>query len=207
LRQNDFGGTLGGPLKLAHVGESRDKTFFFFSYEGLRLVQPQAATVTYVPDSALRQAAPSPLRQALNTFPVANGPDLGTGIAEFRGSWSNPSSIDSASIRLDHALADKGKVFFRFSNTSSSITVRSGGFLGVPSNPSSSSFVTRSYTVGATNLLSNRLTNDIRANYSSNEATLSQQLDSFGGAQPSSFAKTQGIDVTNTPAYNVSLAL
>src|SRR3712207_4965476 len=30
LRQNDFGGTLGGPLR-------RDRTFFFASYEGLRL--------------------------------------------------------------------------------------------------------------------------------------------------------------------------
>ncbi len=30
LRQNDFGGVLGGALR-------RDKTFFFFSYEGLRL--------------------------------------------------------------------------------------------------------------------------------------------------------------------------
>jgi hypothetical protein len=32
-RQNDFGGTLGGPI-------FKDKTFFFFSYEGLRLLQP-----------------------------------------------------------------------------------------------------------------------------------------------------------------------
>src|SRR6202047_296307 len=29
-RQNDFGGVFGGPIK-------RDRTFFFFSYEGLRL--------------------------------------------------------------------------------------------------------------------------------------------------------------------------
>src|SRR5580700_9863334 len=32
-RQNDFGGVFGGPI-------IRDKTFFFFSYEGLRLRQP-----------------------------------------------------------------------------------------------------------------------------------------------------------------------
>src|SRR6202007_1961094 len=34
LRQNDFGGVLGGPLK-------KDKLFFFGSYEGLRVRQPQ----------------------------------------------------------------------------------------------------------------------------------------------------------------------
>src|SRR5262249_26827183 len=48
-RQNDFGGTLGGPI-------SRDKTFFFFSYEGLRLRLPQTA-LTFVPDGAARTNA------------------------------------------------------------------------------------------------------------------------------------------------------
>lgn len=41
LRYNQFGGTIGGPLWLPHFGEGgpffdKDKTFFFFSYEGLR---------------------------------------------------------------------------------------------------------------------------------------------------------------------------
>src|ERR1700738_2766685 len=31
--QNDFGGFLGGPIR-------KNNTFFFFSYEGLRLLQP-----------------------------------------------------------------------------------------------------------------------------------------------------------------------
>ena len=29
----------------------KDKTFFFVSYEGLRLTAPQAATISYVPDA------------------------------------------------------------------------------------------------------------------------------------------------------------
>ena len=49
LRQNDFGFVLGGPVLLPRFGEGgplvgyngRNKTFFFFSYEGLRLRQPQ----------------------------------------------------------------------------------------------------------------------------------------------------------------------
>jgi hypothetical protein len=43
-RRNNFGATLGGPIK-------KDKTFFHFSYEGLRLVQQVAATGT-VPTAA-----------------------------------------------------------------------------------------------------------------------------------------------------------
>ena len=50
-RQNDFGGVLGGPI-------IKNKTFFFFSYEGLRLRQP-ATQQSVVPDAATRQAAPS----------------------------------------------------------------------------------------------------------------------------------------------------
>src|SRR6266513_669323 len=38
-RQNDFGGTLGGPIL-------KDRTFFFFSYEGLLLRLPQTALST-----------------------------------------------------------------------------------------------------------------------------------------------------------------
>jgi hypothetical protein len=51
LRQNDFGGVLGGAIR-------RDKTFFFFSYEGLRLRQPQFA-VTDVPSLQFRKLAGS----------------------------------------------------------------------------------------------------------------------------------------------------
>jgi hypothetical protein len=49
LRQNDFGGVFGGPLR-------RNTTFFFISYEGLRLLQPQVE-VTDVPSIDTRQQA------------------------------------------------------------------------------------------------------------------------------------------------------
>ena len=36
LRQNQFGGTIGGPIYIPKVYNGKDKTFFFFNYEGLR---------------------------------------------------------------------------------------------------------------------------------------------------------------------------
>jgi hypothetical protein len=36
VRYNDFGATIGGPVVLPHIYNGRDKTFFFFAYEGLR---------------------------------------------------------------------------------------------------------------------------------------------------------------------------
>src|SRR5918997_2430114 len=69
LRQHDFGGTTGGPLR-------RDRTFFFASYEGLRLRLPQVA-ITDVPSLAARRSAPAPLRPFFDAFPVPTGADLG----------------------------------------------------------------------------------------------------------------------------------
>src|SRR5205814_4766693 len=77
LRQNDFGGTFGGPVRNPYLHDGKDKTFFFVSYEGLRLIQPQPAAVMLVPDAALRANTPSPLNQVLNAFPLqtAGSPD------------------------------------------------------------------------------------------------------------------------------------
>lgn len=50
---NDFGGTLGGPLRVPHLYNGRERTFFFASYEGLRL--PRETPInTSVPTLAMR---------------------------------------------------------------------------------------------------------------------------------------------------------
>src|SRR5215475_6945466 len=77
--QNDFGGVFGGPI-------FKDKTFFFFSYEGLRLRQP-VTQQSVVPDNASRQAAPVGVRPFLNAYPVANGAQVGPGLAQFNASY------------------------------------------------------------------------------------------------------------------------
>src|SRR5947207_42124 len=82
LRQNDFGGTLGGPVTIPGLYNGKDKTFFFVSYEGLRLIAPQPAAIFGVPNLCLRgqaattctdSPAPAELQPVLNAFPVPNG--------------------------------------------------------------------------------------------------------------------------------------
>src|SRR5690348_12766054 len=63
---NDFGGVFGGPIW-------KDKSFFFFSYEGARLRLPQTV-VTQVPSKDARTSAPSALAPYLNAYPQPNGP-------------------------------------------------------------------------------------------------------------------------------------
>jgi hypothetical protein len=158
LRQNDFGGTLGGPFSIPGLYYGKDKTFFFVSYEGLRLVAPQPAAASFVPDLCMRglvaecppgrQPAASALQSVVNAFPVPNTSleDATNGFGQFVGAWSNPSSIDSTSIRFDHALNDKLRLFFRFSNTSSSKASRPSG--EVPTIFATSAYSLRTYTAG-----------------------------------------------------------
>src|SRR6266478_2230714 len=109
-RQNDFGGTLSGPIL-------RDRTFFFFSYEGLRLRLPTVGVTTVPCDSTCtvfgnaRTMAASAMQPYLNAYPLPNGPEVftpctpnvngcpssgkqSTGSAEFDKSYSNAGTLD-----------------------------------------------------------------------------------------------------------------
>ena len=59
----------------------KDSTFFFFSYEGLRL-RLAANSLTTVPDLTSRQNAVAAVQPYLNAFPLPNGPAAGNGMAE-----------------------------------------------------------------------------------------------------------------------------
>ena len=115
LRQNDFGGTFGGPIQFR--SNANPRSFFFVSYEGLRLTQPQAATIQYVPDLSMRQQSPSSMQGILDAFPAPNGMDYGDAanpsLAEFIQAYSSPSAIDSTSVRVDRSFGRVLSVFGR----------------------------------------------------------------------------------------------
>jgi hypothetical protein len=52
-RQNDYGGSLGGPIRIPHIYDGHDKTFFFFSWEQYHNAVGVTATST-VPTAAER---------------------------------------------------------------------------------------------------------------------------------------------------------
>lgn len=175
-RQNDFGGTFSGPLR-------RDSTFFFFSYEGLRLRLPQT-NLTLVPDLQTRQNAIAAQQPYFNSLPLPNGPEVGGGIAQFNASYSNRASLDAYSLRVDQKLGDKITVFGRYNYSPSSIVAR--GFNGFPllSVVTPQDITTQTATAGMTWLVSPQFTNDLRFNYSRANAFSYSYLDDFGGAVP-----------------------
>jgi hypothetical protein len=175
-RQNDFGGTFSGPIL-------RDKTFFFFSYEGLRLQLPETALTT-VPDLNARKIASPALQPFLNAYPFDPAqPDLGNGIAQFNKSFSNPASLDAYSIRVDHRLNQALQLFARYNYSPSEIVQRGAG--GTPlSVVSPARITTQTATAGVIWIISPEITNDFRFNYSSTNGSSRYSIDTFGGAVP-----------------------
>src|SRR5882762_7692002 len=109
VRMNDFGASLGGPAR-------RKRTFFFLSYEGLRLWQPFAWRAA-VPDTLVRLVAADWVRPLLDLFPLPNGPELGPGLAEWTGRNNRPSRFDAGNVRIDHALSSHITFFGRYNQT------------------------------------------------------------------------------------------
>jgi hypothetical protein len=65
--QNDFGFTVGGPVRLPHIYSGRDKTFFFFAYEGFRL-QTGGTSVLSLPPESFRKGDFSALLPGTQLF-------------------------------------------------------------------------------------------------------------------------------------------
>lgn len=190
LRQNNFGGVLGGPLLLPSFGEGtrplwydgKNRTFFFFSYEALRLRQPLFAA-TDVPSRAARQIAPAGIRPILNSYPLPTGPDRVNGLADFVASYSDPSRLDATSLRMDHVVGSKLSFFGRF-NYAPSEAAQRGVNLSPLNNISTVRLKTLTLTSGATYIASPKVTADFRFNYSRNAGTSIFEIDELGGAVP-----------------------
>jgi len=103
---NDFGGTLGGPLSIPHLYNGRDKTFFFISYEGLRLPR-ETPILLSVPSLDMRNGnlgyyldqtycEPDPQTQCPNGYTVYN-PD-GSVLASTNSTTPVPVSQISSNL-------------------------------------------------------------------------------------------------------------
>lgn len=141
FNRNEFGGSAGGPVLIPRVYNGKNRTFFFVSYEGLRIREPAAFTVN-VPTDALRSgnfAGLTPLIDPLSGSPFPNNqipsgrinpvtkklqefypaPNLpGTGAAgtgnNFNRVLPNPQDVNRYSIRVDHEITQKDQFYARF---------------------------------------------------------------------------------------------
>ena len=54
LRQNDYGFTVGGPIRIPKIYDGHDKSFFFFNFEQFRQSANISNTIGIVPTAAQR---------------------------------------------------------------------------------------------------------------------------------------------------------
>lgn len=172
LRSNQFGGVLGGPVVSS-------RTFFFVSYEGLRLRLPQAALLQ-VPSRDARSQAVGASASLLNAFPDPNGRDLGGGLAEFAAGWSDPSTSDAFGGRLDHSFSSGVQSFFRFNYAPSERSIRNANGGGAILERSIVDIAT--YTGGLTVSTNPSSVTEMRFNYSASDGDSHWKPDAFAGA-------------------------
>lgn len=134
-KQNQFGGTVGGPVKLPGIFDGKNSTFFFYGFEGLRTRRGLTRN-TLVPGQAFRSGDFSALGIAIRDpltgqpFPGNRIPDnrisntskflLGfvplpnnpTGTLQYAA--SSVSDYDQHSIRVDRRIG-KGNLYVRYS--------------------------------------------------------------------------------------------
>ncbi len=133
---NTFGGSLGGPLSIPHLYNGKNRTFFFFDYEGNRrstavaeqfivptqdqrngnlttLGIPSIPTASINPTAAaLLSYYPLPNVDGPNYYPLPNvsGPDY-----NYENFQSTPARTDGADLRIDQTINSKQSVYARFS--------------------------------------------------------------------------------------------
>ncbi len=132
----------------------------------------------------MRQQAPQALQAILNAYPIqtAGGIDYGTAanpdLAEFIQAYSQPSQIDSASLRLDRVVLPRWKLFARAAYTTSSASAR--GLSDVTSSTSGQ----QAYSLGSDLEVTSHLYNQTRVGFARSLFKSANTLDNFGNATP-----------------------
>ena len=100
VRLNQFGGTLGGPVK-------HDKLFFFMDYEGIRQ-RTSSTGISYVPTATMDALASPAVLPYLQELPPPNGPALSGALQPYTAQYSYafPNSLteDTAGVKLTYNL-------------------------------------------------------------------------------------------------------
>ena len=220
LEQNQFGGTIGGPVK-------RDRAFFFGYYEGLRNRQGVTTSAT-VPTAAERRGdfsamaapllnlaaggVPFPGNQipaaainpvslnVLNMYPLGNvSPSI------YRETLVGTNNVHQLGARIDLNRSTNDQFFARYSfsggDNMNPISVRG---TDVPGFPTRDDFDTHAVTVSHNRILSPSMTNTARASYLRHQFLFDQRLNrttpgELGFGYSSSNAEGQG-----PPFFNIS---
>jgi len=194
LRQNQFGGSLGGPVILPRYN-GRNRTFFFFSYAGLEIRQQSLNTFSpftnneragnftgskAITDPLTKQPFPG------NQIPISRFDPLAIGIMsayipvqtpgqpQLQQLVSIPQSRHQYNLKADHRFSEKDSTWFRYYRNldSSPVTTASGGNVYALASPRSN--LVQSAGIAEIHVFSPTLLNEFHASFT--------RIDNFGPA-------------------------
>ena len=187
LKQNQFGGTLGGPLR-------KNKDFAFGYYEGFRNVQGVTQSAT-VPSDAERKGdfsglrdpqtgQPAPLINYFTGMPFPNNiipapaispvaaklaqfyPHANAGPNLFITTQNRRNQTDQGGLRLDHLFRETDQLAFHYEHSqSSNVDPLSVAGANVPGFPVGEDLSTHSVSLSGTHLFSSSAVNIFRAGF------------------------------------------
>lgn len=124
--RNEFGFTNGGPVVIPGVYNGRNKTYYFGQYQGFRQVlgttqvlsvptadERAGKDTTAYPGDTLFVPVDATISKLIARYPTPNDPQGAFGARTYAISSKVKTVSDQFSVRLDHNLSDKTKLFFR----------------------------------------------------------------------------------------------
>ncbi len=120
FRRNQFGFNIGGPVNLPHFGEGgpifgyhgKNRTFFFFSYEGTRQRQGLTLTSNVLTNAQRASVTNATVLKLLPLIPIATSVDT-TGpvpVGKFSGSGTAPVDIDQFTGDVSHNIGANDRI-------------------------------------------------------------------------------------------------
>jgi hypothetical protein len=199
---NTFGGSLGGAVHVPYLFNGKDRTFFFFDYEGNRrstsvaqqfLVPTQAergGDLTALGGPVIPSASINPTARALlSYYPLPNV--AGQANYNYENFQSTPGRTDGADVRIDQTINATQSVYARFSRKN--ITADYANPL-LPND--SDSVHNRSLLVSYTNTITPRLVNEFRFGFTNVATSVGFPI---AGADALSQLDLSGVNISQHP--------
>ena len=193
FKRNQFGGQLGGPI-------IKEKTFFFFSYEGLRQRQKVNLNSLVLSESQRASASDLVIGKLLPLIPRANFVDS-SGTARFVGAANASVDTDQWNIDLSHNLGKNDRLHAYYSAYRTSLTEPNRNGNTIPGFGNTTLQLRQVFTLNETHIFGPTLVNELRFGFNrfSSATTPNSQL------APTDFGINNGItDPIGLPQISVA---